>query len=100
MDAASLGGIIFGISLIVGAIFIDGQLDNFFYLPGFMIIFGGTIAASLITFQLKDVISAFKAAIFFFSEKKQYPNDMMETMIELCTISRRQGLIALSRMNI
>ena len=100
MDAASLIGIILGISLIVGAIFLDGQLDNFFNLPGFMIVFGGTIAASLITFQLKDVITAFKTAFFVFTEKKQDPNDMVETMIEMCTISRRQGLIALSRMSI
>ena len=100
MDAASLVGIILGISLIVGAIFMDGHLGNFFNLPGFMIVFGGTIAATLITFQLKDVISAFKAAFFVFSKKQQDPNDMVETMIELCTISRRQGLIALSRMNI
>ena len=100
MDAASLIGIILGISLIVGAIFIGGHLDNFFNLPGFMIVFGGTIAASLITFQLKDVITAFKTAFFVFTEKKQDPNDMVETMIEMCTISRRQGLIALSRMSI
>ena len=100
MDAASLVGIILGISLIVGAIFIDGHLNNFFNLPGFMIVFGGTIAATLITFQLKDVLSAFKAAFFVFSVKKQDPNDMVETMIELCSISRRQGLIALSRLNI
>lgn len=100
MDAASLLGIILGISLIVGAIFIDGQLDNFFNVPGFMIVFGGTIAATLITFQLKDVMASFKAAFFVFTEKKLDPNDMVETMIELCTISRRQGLIALSRMEI
>ena len=100
MDAASLVGIILGISLIVGAIFMDGQLDNFFNGPGLMIVLGGTIAATLITFQLKDVIAGFKAAFFVFSVKKQDPNDTVETMIELCTISRRQGLIALSRMDI
>ena len=44
--------------------------------------------------------SVFKAAFFVFTEKKQDPNDMVETMIELCTISRRQGLISLSRMEI
>ena len=100
MDAASLVGIILGVSLIVGAIFMNGDLENFFNLAGFMIVFGGTIAATLITFQLKDVMSGFKAAFFVFTEKKQDPNDMVETMIELCTISRRQGLIALSRMEI
>ena len=100
MDTASLVGIILGISLIVGAIFMDGHLDNFINVPGFMIVFGGTIASTLITFQLKDVITAFKAAFFVFTAKKQDPNDMVETMIELCTISRRQGLVALSRMDI
>lgn len=98
MDAASLVGVLLGLGLIVGAIFLGGDLSHFFNLPGIMIVFGGTLAATLITFQLKDVIAAFKAAIFVFSEKKSDPNDMVETMIELCSLSRRQGLIALSRL--
>ena len=98
MDAASLVGVLLGLGLIVGAIFLGGDLTYFFNLPGIMIVVGGTIAATLITFQLKDVIAAFKAAIFVFSEKKSDPNDMVETMIELCSLSRRQGLIALSRL--
>jgi len=65
-----------------------------------MIVIGGTVAVTLITFQLKDVLTAFRAAIFVFSHQKQDPNDMVETMIDLCTISRRQGLIALSRLDI
>lgn len=100
MDAASLIGILSGLSLIIGAIFIGGDFHNFINVQGMMIVFGGTIAATLITFQFKDVVSAFVAAIFVFSEKKLDPNDMVETMIELCTISRRQGLIALSRLEI
>ncbi|MCF8720941.1 motility protein A [Nitrospina gracilis] len=98
MDAASLVGVLLGLGLIIGAIFLGGDLSHFFNLPGIMIVLGGTIAATLITFQLKDVIAAFRAAIFVFSEKKSDPNDMVETMIELCSISRRQGLIALSRI--
>lgn len=98
MDAASLVGVLLGLGLIVGAIFLGGDLSHFFNLPGIMIVFGGTLASTLITFQLKDVIAAFKAAIFVFSEKKSDPNDMVETMIELCSLSRRQGLIALSRL--
>jgi len=98
VDAASLVGVLLGLGLIVGAIFLGGDLSHFFNLPGIMIVFGGTLAATLITFQLKDVIAAFKAAIFVFSEKKSDPNDMVETMIELCSLSRRQGLIALSRL--
>ena len=100
MDAASLIGIISGLALIIGAIFIGGDLQSFINVQGMMIVFGGTLAATLITFQFKDVVTAFLAAFFVFSEKKVDPNDMVETMIELCTISRRQGLIALSRLEI
>ncbi len=100
MDAASLIGIISGLALIIGAIFIGGDLQSFINVQGMMIVFGGTLAATLITFQFKDVVTAFLAAFFVFSEKKLDPNDMVQTMIELCTISRRQGLIALSRLEI
>lgn len=100
MDAASLIGIISGLSLIIGAIFLGGDFQNFINVQGMMIVLGGTLAATLITFQFKDVIAAVAAAFFVFSEKKLDPNDMVETMIELCTISRRQGLIALSRLEI
>jgi len=100
VDAASLIGIISGLSLIIGAIFLGGDFQNFINVRGMMIVLGGTLAATLITFQFKDVIAAVVAAFFVFSEKKLDPNDMVETMIELCTISRRQGLIALSRLEI
>lgn len=100
MDAASLIGILSGLALIISAIYIGGDFHNFINVQGMMIVLGGTVAATLITFQFKDVMSAFVAAIFVFSEKKLDPNDMVETMIELCTISRRQGLIALSRLEI
>lgn len=84
----------------MGAIFLGGELHNFLNVPGLMIVFGGTLAVTLITFQAKDVLTAFRAAFFVFSQRKQDPNDMVETMIELCTISRRQGLVALSRLEI
>lgn len=98
MDGASFVGVLSGIALIIGAIFLGGEIHNFWNLPGFMIVFGGTAAATLITFQLKDVTSAFRAALFVFREKKKDPNDMVNTMVELCTLSRRQGLISLARI--
>ena len=98
MDAASLIGIISGLSLIIGAIYIGGDFHNFVNVQGMMIVLGGTVAATLITFQFKDVIAAFRAAFFVFSEKKLDPNDMVETMIELCTISRRQAIPIRSKL--
>ena len=98
MDNASLGGIIVGVGLIIGSILIGSPLMLFFNAPGLLIVIGGTLAATCITFQIKDVQAAVKAAAIVFSSDKHDWNEMVATMVELCTISRRQGLVALSKL--
>lgn len=98
MDIASLIGVFSGVLLIITAILIGGNVHNFFNVPGFMVVFGGTIAATLFTFQLKDVLASFKAAYFVFREKKRDPNDMVATMISLCYITRREGIFQLGKV--
>ncbi len=98
MDFASIAGILSGICLIVAAIFLRGDLTNFLNIPGLMIVLGGTIASTLLTFPLRDVIKAFQAAFFVFYEKKVDPNDMVKTIIRLSNISRKQGLFTLGKV--
>jgi chemotaxis protein MotA len=95
MDLASLIGIISGLGLIVSAIMLGGDVHNFFNVPGIMIVLGGTVAATLLTFQFRDVINAFKSAYFVFSSPKQDSQELINTMIKLGTISRRKGLLSL-----
>ncbi len=95
MDIASLIGIISGIGLIVSAIILGGQVHNFLNVPGVMIVMGGTMAATLLTFQFKDVVTAFRSAYFVFSSPKQDSQELINTMIKLGTISRRKGLLSL-----
>ncbi|WDP88220.1 MAG: MotA/TolQ/ExbB proton channel family protein [Desulfobacter sp.] len=98
MDIASFIGIISGLTLIISAIFLGGDIHNFVNIPGLMIVFGGTIATTLITFQFRDVFAAFKAAYFVFSKEKEDPNQAVATMIKLSRISRRQGLLHLANV--
>ena len=98
MDFASIAGILSGLSLIVAAIFLRGDLTNFLNIPGIMIVLGGTIASILLTFPLKDVIKAFQAAFFVLYEPKVDPNDMVKTIIKLSNISRRQGIFTLGKI--
>ncbi|UCH38772.1 MAG: hypothetical protein JSU67_11430 [Gammaproteobacteria bacterium] len=55
MDLASLIGIISDIGLIVSAIILGGDVPHFLNVPEIMIAMGGTMAATLSTFQFKDV---------------------------------------------
>jgi chemotaxis protein MotA len=95
MDLASLIGIISGVGLIVSAIIVGGDVHNFLNVPGIMIVGGGTMAATLLTFQFRDVLTAFRSAYLVFTSPKQDSQDLINTMIKLGTISRRKGLLSL-----
>jgi len=96
MDFASLIGIISGLTLIVSAILLGGDADIFINIPGLMIVFGGTTAATLLTVQFKDVLRAFKAAFIVFTHDRINTPDMIDTMIGLSRISHRNGLLKLA----
>ena len=98
MDLASIVGILSGLFLIVSAIFLEGDLTNFFSIAGIMIVFGGTIASTLLTFPLKDVVKAFRAGFFVLYERDTDPNDMVKVILKLSKISRRKGLVSLSKI--
>ena len=98
MDLASFIGILSGLCLIVSAIILGGDVHNFYNLSGIMIVLGGTTAATFLTFQFSDVFTAFKSAFMVFLTNKQDPNDMVQTMLRLCVLSRRKGVLSLSNV--
>jgi|TARA_B110000971_G_scaffold57514_1_gene58599 chemotaxis protein MotA len=95
MDLASLIGIISGVGLIVSAIISGGDVHNFLNIPGIMIVVGGTMAATLLTFQSNDVLTAFKSAYFVFTSPKQDSQELINMMVKLGTVSRNKGLLSL-----
>ena len=98
MDLGTLIGIAVGNALILSAMLMGGTMDMFVDVAGLMIVFGGAVSACLMAFPMKDVIAAFKAAIFCMTADKMEPNAMVATMVDLCTVTRKNGLVALSKM--
>jgi chemotaxis protein MotA len=98
MDFATILGIFSGLALILGAIFSGGQMQTFVSIPSVMIVVGGTLAATLITFPLNEVLHGFRAAKQVFTQKKVNPNDVVRLIIQVANLSRRQGLVALSKV--
>ncbi len=99
MDIASLIGVLSGIALIVSAILLQGNLQDFVNAPGLMIVLGGTLSATLLTFKLTDVIAAFKSVILVFLNKQHDPNDLIADLTKLSRIANSRGLAALERVN-
>jgi len=98
MDIATFFGIIFGFALVFGAILLGGTVSTFFDLPSVMIVFGGTVAAISITFPLEEVLHAFRGGLQVFMTKRVKPQEVVNTMVRIAEISRREGLVALENI--
>lgn len=99
MDFASLIGIVSGIALIfISLVMGGGSIRSFINYPGVMIVFGGTAAATLLTFKMKEVTAAVKAAWFVFMVEQQDPNDTVATMTRLSDVARKHGLLAVNEI--
>lgn len=96
MDIATLIGLIGVVGVLVGAIATgDAGADTFLDIPSIIIVVGGTLTATLIKFPLGEVLGAFKVALRAFFAKFDKPADLISETVELASIARKQGLLAL-----
>jgi chemotaxis protein MotA len=98
MDIATIIGILFGLGAIGFAVMSDGgNFGLFLNLPAMMMVVGGTSAAAMIHFSLKQVLNimAIMKKILF----NQLPSeqDLIQKMVNYCAISRRDGVLALEK---
>jgi len=95
MDIASLIGIITGIGLIGFTILSQSGWQFFFNLPSILIVLGGTLAAILINYPLKDVLSVAKVAGKVFTHKVEPIQETIEFWRTMARKARQDGLLAL-----
>ncbi len=96
MDKATPIGLVLGVGLILISIAIGGGgLMPFVDVPSIMIVFGGSIAATLINFPLAKVLSVFSVVKNCFFVKLPEPKEAIATFSDLSAVARRDGLLAL-----
>lgn len=97
MDKATLIGLLAGISIVATAIALGSDPGQFFYVPALLIVFGGTIASTLIKFSFAEVIASLQVGKNAFIVKDWRPEDLIVRMKELSRTARASGLIALEQ---
>lgn len=96
MDIASVIGFIGAYALMYYAIIVGGgNMKQFYDLPSIVVVFGGAVAAALMSFPLKDVFGSFKVSLKFFLNKQDNLPNVIKQLVELAEIARRDGLLAL-----
>ncbi len=100
MDIGTIVGLVVGIVLILTAIFLGGSLTAFIDVPSILIVFGGTIATTFIRFTLPDVINSISVAMKAFFAKPQAPEEIIQELVTLSNIARKEGLLKLEKQPI
>ncbi|QEK12269.1 motility protein A [Crassaminicella thermophila] len=95
MDLATILGIVVGIAFVIGGIMIDGSVLTFYNLPSIVIVIGGTIAGTLVAYPLNKVKDSLVIVKKAFTTKSLNPTEVIDNIIEIANIARREGLLAL-----
>ncbi|MCD6197971.1 MAG: MotA/TolQ/ExbB proton channel family protein [Deltaproteobacteria bacterium] len=97
MDLGTLLGIVSGFGLVIIAMSIGGGLGAFINAPSVMIVCGGTMGATLINYPISDVLGVIKVAKNAFFSEKVKTEKIMEMLIEMSKVSRREGILGLEK---
>lgn len=96
MDFATLIGLIVGTSIVILAILTDSDIFIFLNIPGALIVLGGTFAATLVKFPIKDCFSSIGFAVRqAFWEETDSSSALIKQIHQFSNIVRKKDVLAL-----
>ena len=95
MDIASLVGFLGAVGMIIGAMISAGGVGPFIDVPSILIVFGGSLFAVMYTAPMPTFLASFGAFGKGFSPKPPKKDELIEVMVDLSNIARKEGMMAL-----
>ncbi|GAB5452987.1 MAG: flagellar motor protein PomA [Halioglobus sp.] len=100
MDLATLVGMLGAIGIVLAAMLTGGSGLVFVNIPSLLIVLGGTFMVVMIKFSLGQFFGAFKVAARAFVFKLDSPEALIEKIVSLSNIARKEGMLALENEEI
>lgn len=100
MDLATLLGLLGAMGIVGAAVFLGGSVPVFLNVPSLLIVIIGTMMVVMMKFSLGQFLGAFKVAGRAFMCKMAPPEDIIEKIVELANVARKDGLLALESAEI
>ncbi|XOV86882.1 MAG: flagellar motor protein PomA [Pseudomonadota bacterium] len=100
MDLATLLGMLGAIGVLIAAVVSGGSADLFINVPSILIVLCGTLLIVLIKFNMKQSLRAVSVAKRAFFNKLASPDELIDKIIELNAVARREGLLALENYEV
>ncbi|OGQ98939.1 MAG: flagellar motor protein MotA [Deltaproteobacteria bacterium RIFOXYD12_FULL_55_16] len=98
MDIATLVGLIMGFGAVIGGQLLEGgHLSALLQPTAAVIVLGGTIGATLVSFPVQDLLRALRSAATAFFHQEDNPEDLIGKLIGFAITARKNGLITLEQ---
>ncbi len=99
MDIATGLGLLAGLAVIITLILMGGDLRMFYDIHAIIIIFGGSISATLIRFPFNAMIHGLPLGLkFAFSMTNTTPRELVDEIAGLAEIARKSGPVGLEKV--
>src|SRR5881628_1319494 len=99
MDIMTSAGLIFGMIVIAVMVFMGGDLHMFVSEHAMIIIFGGSIAATMIRFPLGVMLHGLPLGLkFAFTMSSLSARDLVDELARIAEIARKQGPVGLEKV--
>ena len=95
MDKSTIIGIVAGVVILAASIMLDAGWQMFFNLPSFLIVMGGTIAATFVNFPMQDVLALVKVSQKLMKQEDFTPEPYIEKILDLSKKARTNGLLGI-----
>jgi chemotaxis protein MotA len=101
MDIATGLGLVAGGMVVVSLILMGGDLRMFLDSHAFIVIFGGSFAATLIRFPLASIFHGLPLGMkYAFTMRRITQRELVDQIAELAEVARKQGPIGLEKMEV
>lgn len=98
MDFTLISGIILALVCIVGSFLLEGgAVSALIQVPPMLVIFGGTIFATIVGLPFKKLIGSWKVLKKAVIDDKTEPEVIINELVMACEKARREGLLALQK---
>ena len=98
MDLGTLLGIVVALAgILIGKAIEGGSVLQILQPTAAMIVFGGTLGATMISFPMSVLKQAAADLLHVFKEDQVRPNEVIDQVIKFTSKARREGIISLEK---
>ncbi len=97
MDLATIIGLVLGVILLGGSIILGGDAIIFVSLQSALVVFGGTLAGTMVSYSIPDLLKITQLVKIAFQQREIDSNKVIKILVEFAEKARREGLLALEQ---